>query len=601
MNRAAIVIGVNKTGKLPVLRSAASGAKRFGDWLAGEGFYVHVFVDDQNSVKARPIFEKIMRLVEKGTLDQLVVYFSGHGFLRGYSEYWMLSEAPLNPNEAISVRESIELARRCGIPNVIFVSDACRSAPQSIDAASVKGSLIFPSNEVVDTFPPEVDQFYAALPGKPAFETVVGESAARHEGIFTHCFLLAYSHPDNNMIHKVKDNSETIYVVPNRKLKKYLYREVREILRKKNFSIDQLPETRVESGENVYIGRVTVKGVIIKKKPRMASLYSEMGPTREPTFDIVDISEVARMTLSEAIGRRIDVPKPVIDELKVTADKYGFNESIELVASAEGRGMGHFETGSGFKVVGTRVTDVVGINTKAELLEKGDGTEPTYVKLPRPSASNDRIGHVSSVALRFDNGNGTVLAGLRNYIGTVVVEQGCVVNVSYLPSKDYWLWQEYEQQRDRMEKVRAIIASAAQYGVFRVDRENAHEIAHMIRYAKAVDPTLGLYAAYAYAEVGLIDQIKSVLQYMKNDISAMLFDVVMLAGELYKTRADAQYPVVPFCPMLSQGWTLLRVKKAEIPPAAAEAANYLLPALWSTFDSTGMDIILRAIRERRIS
>ncbi|MCK4830064.1 caspase family protein, partial [bacterium] len=268
MNRAAIVIGVNKTGKLPVLRSAASGAKRFGDWLAGEGFYVHVFVDDQNSVKARPIFEKIMRLVEKGTLDQLVVYFSGHGFLRGYSEYWMLSEAPLNPNEAISVRESIELARRCGIPNVIFVSDACRSAPQSIDAASVKGSLIFPSNEVVDTFPPEVDQFYAALPGKPAFVTVVGESAARHEGIFTHCFLLAYSHPDNNMIHKVKDNSETIYVVPNRKLKKYLYREVREILRKKNFSIDQLPETRVESGENVYIGRVTVKGVKIKKKDR---------------------------------------------------------------------------------------------------------------------------------------------------------------------------------------------------------------------------------------------------------------------------------------------------------------------------------------------
>jgi hypothetical protein len=53
--------------------------------------------------------------------------------------------------------------------------------------------------------------------------------------------------------------------------------------------------------------------------------------------------------------------------------------------------------------------------------------------------------------------------------------------------------------------------------------------------------------------------------------------------------------------MLSQGWALLRVKRVKVPPVVEEAADYLLPALWTTFDSTGMDLILKAIHEGRIS
>jgi hypothetical protein len=193
------------------------------------------------------------------------------------------------------------------------------------------------------------------------------------------------------------------------------------------------------------------------------------------------------------------------------------------------------------------------------------------------------------------------LAGINNYIGTVIVENGRVVNVNYVPSDNSYRWHEYAGERARLEKLRAIVAAAARYGVFRVDRENASEIAGQIRYLKSIDPTLGLYAAYAYAEVGLRDQVQSVMDYMTGDLSASLFDVAMLTGTLAGSQVRSPYTVVPFCPMLSQGWTLLRVKRAKVPPAAEEASNHLLPALWTTFDPTGMNLILRAIHERRIS
>src|SRR5262245_42761573 len=72
--RAAIVIGVDKAGNLPKLSAAASGADTVGKWLKAEGFQVHRFIDNLGPVTARPIKQKIAELVQRGTLEQLVVY-----------------------------------------------------------------------------------------------------------------------------------------------------------------------------------------------------------------------------------------------------------------------------------------------------------------------------------------------------------------------------------------------------------------------------------------------------------------------------------------------------------------------------------------------
>jgi hypothetical protein len=163
MTKAAIVIGVNKTGDLPVLRDAAAGAGRVAAWLASEGYQTQPLLDEETpgvftSVRAHDIFTAVAAALEPGTCEQLVIYFSGHGYLNDGSEYWLLSDAPANPNEAINIEENILLARDCGVRNVIFVSDACRSTPQSIKADRVRGTVIFPNKGVSVTARADVDR-----------------------------------------------------------------------------------------------------------------------------------------------------------------------------------------------------------------------------------------------------------------------------------------------------------------------------------------------------------------------------------------------------------------------------------------------------------
>jgi hypothetical protein len=177
MTKAAVVIGVNKTGDLPILKDAAAGAGRVAEWLANEGYQTQALLDEKTPgartpVRAHDIFSAVAAALEPETCERLVIYFSGHGYLNDGSEHWLLSDAPANPNEAISVEENIQLARDCGVPNVIFVSDACRSTPQSIKADRVRDTLIFPNTGVSATARADVDRFFACLPGDPAFEVV---------------------------------------------------------------------------------------------------------------------------------------------------------------------------------------------------------------------------------------------------------------------------------------------------------------------------------------------------------------------------------------------------------------------------------------------
>ena len=78
--RAAVVVGVNKTGSLPLLNAAVSGAVTVATWLRSEGFEVKLLVDSSGPVKASDVFDAISELVGRGTLDQLVIYFSGPDF-----------------------------------------------------------------------------------------------------------------------------------------------------------------------------------------------------------------------------------------------------------------------------------------------------------------------------------------------------------------------------------------------------------------------------------------------------------------------------------------------------------------------------------------
>jgi hypothetical protein len=78
---------------------------------------------------------------------------------------------------------------------------------------------------------------------------------------------------------------------------------------------------------------------------------------------------------------------------------------------------------------------------------------------------------------------------------------------------------------------------------------------------------------------------------MRQDLGVDLFDVAMLAGALSEGRRDVEHPLAPFCPMLSQGWALVRAWGVVLAKEVDAARDHLRNALWTTFEPKGMDIL----------
>ena len=589
--RAAVVIGVDKTGSLPLLNAAVSGANMVGDWLENEGFEVIRFVKDP--VKIEPIFSSIAGLVKRGTLDQLVIYFSGHGFIRDRNEMWLLSNAPGNPNEAVSLVECVDLARETAIPSVVLISDACRSAADTLNAQRVTGSVIFPNEKIQRNVRPEVDRFFAALPGDPALELPVDSTSKVFEGIYTSSFLDAFRHPQSTMV-KTIDGAD---VVPNRTLKTFLVDDVSRRAQAKSVKLQQLPDAILECSDSTYIAHVipTTEGTVGTTQPPP--------PPPPPPQPRATLGDVTATPLNRAgLGSFSTARRAFTDaDLNRVATETGYGAAQRRVMTSTAPPS--FETQTGFAVHGTRITRAVSSpGMRAEVLAPGDGDQqPAVIRLSPDGQAAGGVQSAASLLLEFDDGGGTVIAALQGYIGAVTVVKGLVSNVNYTPSQTNARWSKSDY--DRVAELRAIVASAAKFGTFRIEgnaterARKASQLADRIRVFKAIDPSLGLYAAYAYADAGIREQIQSVHSIMRSDLNVDVFDVAMLAGALSNKPRDS-VRTVPFCPMLSQGWGWLRVRNVTLSPNASKARDYLRPSLWTTFDKDAIPIILSELRPR---
>jgi hypothetical protein len=575
MRRGAVIIGVDQPVGLPKLRAARTGARSVSDWLQEEGFDVKLFVDGEKPVKASDIVTAITEFVKRGTLEQLVVYFAGHGFISGtLSEFWLLSGAPENPNEAISLAESCMNAELSGIPNVVFISDACRSRADSLAAERVHGTVVFPSRTSSPNVNSEVDQFLATRVGAASYEVSVGESSSAFEGIYTACFLDAFKHPYSAMIQTVDGKS----VVPNRRLKSYLAEEVPKRAQARSIRLDQRPDSKVYSDEPTYIAHVSGSGQTTSNPP---------APT---------LADAARSSIwnLQASG----LPQQYsVQQLNAIAKNSGFDSARNSIVQAQGL-PSKLSTRTGFAISGEKLEAVVaqpGVIVRFAN-SSGNGLATALVEVDLDGMP------AASLALRFSGGSGTVLAALDGFIGNVVIDGGNVNNVSYVPSRQSALASAYESEADRLEQLHADVATAARFGVFRIEgprdgrQRAAAKLADRIHLLKGIDPTLGLYAAYACTDAGLIDKIDSIHAVMRDDLHVDLFDVAMLAGKLSGKRLDNPDNPVPICPMLSQGWGLLRIKDIRLPEEIISAREHLRVSLWATFDSEGMQIVERFVR-----
>ena len=91
-NRAAVLIGIDRTGMLPQLKDAANGARRMESWAHAQGIqHVEVFTDEGGPVNVADVKKAIRAIVVSGGTDQLIVYFAGHGVNISGGERWLFS------------------------------------------------------------------------------------------------------------------------------------------------------------------------------------------------------------------------------------------------------------------------------------------------------------------------------------------------------------------------------------------------------------------------------------------------------------------------------------------------------------------------------
>lgn len=632
MNQA-IVIGVSHYNNFSDLDSEA-GAESFARWLTKQNYQTIVITDANNTpVTPSRIRNRIRELVVAGTTSKLVVYFTGHGMLNGTNELWLLNDVDQDPSAAVNLAKNIELARYCGIPNVMFISDACRSTPDSLSLSTVDGSSVFPSPQEVTRLG-RVDRWFATLPGSVALELPVKDSTAIFSSAYTEVFVKAHSSGPEKITREHTENGETFRVVDSHELDEYLEKALPRHLLKQRIRINQQPSAIIESRKDTYLGRYMGSGAfsespqglgdgesasasIVVQEASQNAIRDDRGSlsptpelihgTRVELFESVGgllggVSRGSRGGLGGLLGGGGHGPvasevshqnRVLLDSVLAGRDKsadtpavWSTNEDEQaserlrdaLLATFSLNGRGSFETGTGFSVFGAEIVDVFGHPNDIEVVSDARTDIRVY-----PEAS------AATMLLRFADGSGTALPYIKGYIGSITVGDYGVSNVNY-QAVDVPL-------SDSVRRMRASIAAASNMGVFTVTEEDASHLADRIRFGKGVDPTLGVYAAYAYHQVGLIDQIDSV----RNLMEVKLLDIELLARTPLDPTTDATLGnLVPYSPLLSQGWDLLDVKNIELPAPVLAAGNHRKAGVWTTFEPEGMEILIQAHKDGEI-
>ena len=599
--RAAVCIGVDRAGSMTPLRAAAVGAREFEAWAQEQGCDTVLLVDEgQRRIGVSDVFDAVLPFVEAATYEQLIVYFSGHGILTAPgAEFWLLSRAPQNPNDAVNLSRSIVEARNSGIPHVVFVSDACRSAVAGPPLSGVLGGVIFPSRPFAAR-QGEVDVYYATRPGDPAYEVPEAEATTRFRGIFTDALLGSVRSPQPVMIEPLQGTGP---VVSSRRLKDYLEATVPEHASDVDFRLRQVPQVIVETALPKYFARVIAAsgGTADFRGPAPSGALSSMPPA--PTVDDA-LSELrARyMVAPAAVARAPIAPPPAAPPVPPPAatDRFGLREAVDSIAARRGRD--HFETTTGFTVYGTgRPLGYARAWHCDEAFPAGGDGAAWHLRLERGPHAVDSGG--ASVVIRFGDRSGTVLPVYPGFIGTVIVERDRVVSVTYVPSAQTPRYGRYRAGEDALNDARAFVAVAARQGRLELPAEGIDAWLARLCGDAGIDPVLGLYAAYACVLAGSHAEFARVLDRFAAEPPEVPipFDIGMLAARMAPGAARiGRERLAPFCPMLAQGWVHLVDDDPLATAVVRELRSHLIPALWTTLDASGLEIVRGAIDDGRV-
>ncbi|MFG2988274.1 caspase family protein [Streptomyces sp. NPDC048257] len=576
MDRAVVLIGVSRSGGLPALQAVAKGLDAMHMWVKRQSIPTErcqVLSDEDGiPVHESDVFDAVKRYVELHTIEQLIIYFSGHGVNNNGSEYWLLSDAPGNPNEAVNVARSMRLAERCGIPHVVLVSDACRTAPASIQADDVTGSAIFPNLPVgAVAVNGDVDIFYACRLGEPSYEIAdPAESSRSYRALYTEVLAEALDGAYGYLRERVTDDAEAYDVVRPYPLRKALPDLVnrRIIDLKATTTLMQEPDSKVCSDPDAaWLSRLSVPLPDGPPGPPSGPL-SGRGGSPPPSAPPPDPRLPNPTHHKESWWRSVqlrwwrwrlpDFPpvvwgeggsgdttdRPPRDPARDDAERAVLLlDRPPNLAGAEGAPAALRVCGTKFKGAEVSHGEVLSVHADVVRVFPG-GSGPV------------------TVLVRLGSGHCTLVPAFPDRLGTLTVENNRLVDVSYVDVSSGWPGTDTGYRRRR-----AWMAAASRYGLSWEEEINVGELMKWHERYGAADPSLDVYLAHALADRGRRDLVSLLLG--KDQIPS-LYDVLLLARE----RTDR--PVVPPIPLLARGWALLK-------PAEAKRSPSPLPSHWTLF------------------
>lgn len=588
MIRAGVFIGVDKTGNLQRLNDAAAGAARMHAWALDQGLDPAnaTLITDAGGKRVTPdaIYDAVKALLDGPGVDQLILYFAGHGVNINRQEQWLLTDAPVRTSAAVNVAGSVYLAQRCGIGHVVVISDACRVAAEGIQAQNVQGVDIFPNEETGFKAKP-VDQFFACVLGRTAAEIRDPEVAATSfSALFTNALLDALKGLRPDVLEPAASPGDPASYVMPAALARYLEAEIPVRVKARNLqhTVNQDPEAILALGGS-WISRIEV--------PRTRGLAPTRGPRRGPPKPPPDdIRGAARSLVASAARGGPGAFLARVADLKTVP----FAATRDLAASVERLAApflpDHFETGCGIKIRGNRIIDQVLVRGQADTWQR-----------PADAIRVDGLdGPAASVLLRFEGGVGTVVPVMAGFLTALTFEDEALVDVTFEPSAPTPRGVEYRQRASEVRALHAVAAAALQRGRFRLEDADAAGLAEQVRSAQAIDPALAVYAAYALHDLQLVEPIARMAGDGRADLGVSLFDVALLGRLLVGQTIDAAAGVVPFVPLLTQAWPLLRAGRVKLHPALDGLERHTRDSLWSLYDSAGLDKLEAALRSKDV-
>lgn len=624
-----ICIGVDKVDGLTPLTAAAQGAIDFEAWAKSQNYSTTLFTDNEGQpVYTHEIFKEINRIVTGQICTKLIIYFAGHGILKSPNqEQWLLTDARNNFNESINVAGSIDLARISGIPYIVFISDACRILPNEL-ALTGNGSVIFSTGN--SNRKSAIDLFYATRPGNVANEFSSKINSERF-GLFTKVLLeilngshhdlincephtgmliplSSYTNPD--MAHKYADLTPSEWVIKSPYIETPLVDLVEERAAAIKATLNQSPDITIQYQANKPYLSIFAPDIAdttpSKTDAELASKHSSEAKSFNSISDnFLEVKKTIQEKSKDDLNNGVQEPfgsyqkfTSVLKEVESRQDMASlqYDPKSRLIKNAEkifaSRGKQSFETHTGFTIVGQKIADVLVKGNHLEIFTQYDAIQVRIL--------DDTL---LSALILLPGGKSIPVAILSGYIGTLVFEKGRLLTINYTPSGNTWRYGEFKEKEDEIKFARAFVASAANEGfnygkIFANEfKENGHwhyqEAGSLLRMQKAIDPSLGIYASYAYLQEGKTEEIQSVYNYMLMDNDTMPFDVAMLANNgLMQVNNFA-----PFCPMLALGWAYRQKFEDFLHPDIREASLHLVPNLWTTFDKKGTRIISKLFEQ----